>query len=261
MRWAVTTVRDPTPAERAAADACAARFGVGSLERGGRSLASLATAGEAEALLVLGARRAALYVDGEERAWQAGMGELRLRRLLRGEPAGAQRTADPFLAAAGLRAGDALLDATLGLGMDALVAAGAVGERGRVLAAEASAPLAALVAEGLARHPSPAARRVEVVAADAAALLAGLPDRSFDVVAFDPMFRHARAQGAGFDLVRRLGDARPLAPETLARARRVCRRWVVVKDGTPGWDLARLGLAPLPSARGAHRLYARLPPA
>jgi hypothetical protein len=38
----------------------------------------------------------------------------------------------------------------------------------------------------------------------------------------------------------------------------VARRWVVVKDGTPGWDLARLGLTPLPSARGAHKLYARV---
>jgi len=261
VRWVVTTVRDPTPSELASASACAARFRVPALERAGRPLASLAAAHGAEALLVLGARRAALYVDGEERTWQAGMGELRLRRLLRGEPRSGQRTADPFLAAADLHPGDAVLDATLGLGMDALVAAGAVGEGGRVLAAEASAPLAALVAEGLARHPAPAARRIEVLAEDAAALLARLPDHSFDVVAFDPMFRHARAQGAGFDLVRRLGDARPLAPGTLARARRVCRRWVVVKDGTPGWDLARLGLSPLPSARGAHRLYARLSPA
>jgi hypothetical protein len=34
---------------------------------------------------------------------------------------------------------------------------------------------------------------------------------------------------------------------------------VVVKDGAPGWDLARLGLVPLASARGAHRYYARVP--
>ena len=40
----------------------------------------------------------------------------------------------------------------------------------------------------------------------------------------------------------------------------MARRWVLVKDGAPGWDLARLGLTPLPSARGAHRYYARLPP-
>jgi hypothetical protein len=61
--------------------------------------------------------------------------------------------------------------------------------------------------------------------------------------------------------VRRLADARPLEAAALAAARRVARRWVVVKDGAPGWDLARLGLTPLPSARGAHRYYGRLAPA
>ena len=85
----------------------------------------------------------------------------------------------------------------------------------------------------------------------------GLYGRSFDVIVFDPMFRHARAEPAGFDLVRRLADPRPLSKESLARARRVARRWVLVKDGAPGWDLARLGLTPLPSARGAHRYHAR----
>jgi hypothetical protein len=79
------------------------------------------------------------------------------------------------------------------------------------------------------------------------------------VVVFDPMFRHARAQDPSFELVRRLCDPVPLSPEALARARRVARRCVVVKDGAPGWDLARLGLAPLPSSRGARRIYARVP--
>ena len=95
--------------------------------------------------------------------------------------------------------------------------------------------------------------------ADHAAWLADAPARSFDVVVFDPMFRHARAEPGGFDVIRRLADPRPLSPEALARARRVARRWVVVKDGAPGWDLTRLGLTPLPSARGAHRYYGRLP--
>jgi hypothetical protein len=161
--------------------------------------------------------------------------------------------------AAGLGAGDAVLDCTLGLGADALVAAAAVGPGGRVLGLEASRLLAAWVAEGLGRLPDPAARRVEVRAADHAEALASLPDRSFDVVLFDPMFRHPRAEPPGFDLVRRLADRRPLTPEALARARRVARRWVVVKDGAPGWDLARLGLVPLPSSRGAHRYFARVP--
>jgi hypothetical protein len=254
MRLAVTTPRDARPADAAAARAAAERHGIEAVERGHRSLASVAAACGADALLVVGPRRVALWIDGAERPWRAGMGELRLKRLLDGE----RSTRDAFLEAAGLRAGDAVLDATLGLGMDALVAAGAAGPTGRVLGVEHSRALAALTAEGLARHRSPAARRVEVLAGDAAEVLAALPERSFDVVVFDPMFRDARAQGPAFDLVRRLGDARPLAPETLARARRVARRCVVVKDGTPGWDLARLGLTPLPSPRGAERLFARV---
>jgi hypothetical protein len=59
-------------------------------------------------------------------------------------------------------------------------------------------------------------------------------------------------------VVRALADARPLTAEAVAQARRVARRWVLVKDGAPGWDLARLGLTPLASARGAHRYFARL---
>jgi hypothetical protein len=70
------------------------------------------------------------------------------------------------------------------------------------------------------------------------------------------MFRHPRAATPGFALLRRLADSRPLAREALDRARRVARRGVLVKDGTPGWDLARLGVAPLPGRRGAERLYA-----
>ncbi|MGB8929791.1 MAG: class I SAM-dependent methyltransferase, partial [Anaeromyxobacteraceae bacterium] len=158
----------------------------------------------------------------------------------------------------GIRPGDAVLDCTLGLGADALVAAVAAGAAGRVVGIEGSVPLAAWVGEGLARSPLPGANRIEVWAGDHAALLESLPERSFDVVCFDPMFRHARAEPGGFDVVRALADARPLSREAVELARRVARRWVLVKDGAPGWDLARLGLTPLPSARGAHRYFARV---
>jgi hypothetical protein len=124
-----------------------------------------------------------------------------------------------------------------------------------VVGIEASPALAAWVAEGLRRLDLEPARRIEVRAGDHEAALAALPDRSFDAVFFDPMFRHARAEPGGFALLRRLADPRPLSREALDRARRVARRRVVVKDGAPGWDLARLGLTPLPSARGAHRYY------
>ncbi len=257
VRFAVTTAPRPDATLAGRARAVAERHRVPCLERGPSALPWLAAEAGVEALLVLG-REPAVWIDGRRRRYDPGMGALRARRLLAGERG--RPTADSFLAAAALRPGESVLDCTLGLGADALVAAAAVGERGRVVGLESSPLLAALVEEGLRLYPHPAARRVEVLPADHSAFLSACPERSFDVVAFDPMFRRPRAQGPSFDLVRRLGDPRPLAPGALARARRVARRCVVVKDGAPGWDLARLGLEPLPSRRGAGRLYARVDP-
>ncbi len=251
MRLAVTTTFDPTAAALAAARDAAARRALPYQPRATRSLAEVALAAGVEALLVLG-RHASLWMEGAEQRWHPGMGGLRAKRLLLNE----RVTGDSFLEAARLQPGDAVLDCTLGVGADALVAATAVGEGGRVVGLESSPLLAAWTGEGLARLAGEAAARVEVIAADHAAWLASAPDRSFDVVVFDPMFRHARAAAPGFDLLRRLGDARPLSRVALDRARRVARRGVLVKDGTPGWDLARLGLAPVEGKRGAERLYA-----
>jgi hypothetical protein len=255
MKLAVTTPLHPSPAEETAARAAAARHGLAFAARGHRSLEAARRAAGVDALLVLSARHAAIVVDGEERRWSPGMGALRAKRVAAGAAGGPP---DPFLAAAGIGAGDAVLDCTLGLGADALVAAVAVGPAGRVVGLEASrrSPPGSRRTRALTRRPA-----VEIRAGDHAAALAALPERSFDVVLFDPMFRHARAEPAGFDLVRLLADPRPLSPAALERARRVARRWVLVKDGAPGWDLTRLGLVPLPSARGAHRYYARVPAA
>jgi len=254
MRLAVTTSFDPRPSDLAEARAAAGRLTLPFAVRERRSLAEVAADTGAEALLVLARTDVSLFVDGRERRWQPGMGALRAKRLRLGE----RETAEPFLEAAGVVPGESVLDCTLGLGGDALVAAVAVGPRGRVVGLESSEALAALTAEGLRRLPDEAARRIEVRHGEAGASLAALPGRSFDLVTFDPMFRHPRAEPPGFDLVRRLGDARPLEAKALGEARRVARRAVLVKDGSPGWDLTRLGLVPLPSARGAKRVYARI---
>jgi len=259
VRLAVTTPLRCSPDEERAARAAALDRGLPFRARGARPLLRVAEESGAEALLVLSRAASVLWMDGEERRWSAGMGALRAKRA-RGRAAGSvdPSSRDPFLEAAGIREGDLVLDCTAGLGADTLVAATAAGLRGRVVGLEASPALAAWVGEGLRRHLDRAAERIEIRAADHAAFLYELPEGSFDVVLFDPMFRHARAEPAGFDLVRRLADPRPLSRLALERARRVARRWVVVKDGAPGWDLARLGLTPLPSARGAHRYFARV---
>jgi hypothetical protein len=259
----VTTPLRPAPAEVAEARAAAARHGLSFAPRGQDRLGLVLARAGAGAALVLSSRAALLATAEAEQRWSAGMGVLRMRRVvarLEGHPV-SPTDRDPFLEAAGIVPGDEVLDATLGLGADALVAAAACGPSGRVVALEGAPLLAAWVSEGLLRLDAEPARRIEVRAAEHLAALRALPSRSFDLVVFDPMFRHARAQPGGFELVRTLADARPLEPAALDEARRVARRAVVVKDGAPGWDLARLGLTPLPSARGAHRYYARLEPA
>jgi 16S rRNA (guanine1516-N2)-methyltransferase len=253
VRLAVTTPFSPTPAADLAARESARRRDLPFAVRGTRSLSEVAGEAGADALLVLGAH-ASLWIEGNEERWHPGMGALRAKRLAIGE----RITGDSFLSAARLHPGDAVLDCTLGLGADALVAAAAVGAGGRVVGLESSPALAAWTGEGFARLPGEPAARVRVECADHEAWLAAAPERSFDVVVFDPMFRHARAATPGFDLLRRLADARPLTRGALDRARRVARRGVLVKDGTPGWDLARLSLTPLDGRRGAERLYAWL---
>jgi len=260
MQLAVTTPLYPVPAEVEGARLAAQRRGLPYVERGGRPLSWALSQAGADAALVLSRHRAVLWVSEVGTTWSPGMGALRLKRHLAARAGGRAGPAarDPFLEAAGVRPWDSILDCTAGLCADALLAAAAAGPGGTVVALESVAALAAWAGEGLRRFEAEPARRIEVLHADHGTFLAHCAPRSFDVVLFDPMFRHPRPGPGGFDLVRRLSDPRPLSSEALAAARRVARRWVVVKDGAPGWDLSRLGLTPLPSARGAHRYFARV---
>jgi 16S rRNA (guanine1516-N2)-methyltransferase len=227
----------------------AERFGLVAQPRADRVIRELVEAAGGAAVLVLSKGRADLVHRGRVFRASVGMGFLRLVRARQGE-------VDPLVRAAGLKAGELVLDATLGVAGDALVAAHATGAK--VIGLEASPVLAAFVAAGLRRllvAARVAAERIEVRCGDHRAELHKMPDRSVDVVLFDPMFRTAGQAGALFDLVRELGDPAPLEPNTLREARRVARRGVLVKDAPPGRELTRLGLEPLPSRRSPRIVF------
>src|SRR6202022_1533544 len=120
MRALVTTAPSGDPAE---AERLAARCGLLAQPRRERSLEQLAAESGGAPVLVLASRRAALHLGG--RSYRASPG-LSLLRGARGRP-GAPEPLAPLVRAAGLREGDRVLDATLGLGGDALVAAQATG--------------------------------------------------------------------------------------------------------------------------------------
>jgi hypothetical protein len=269
--------------DEAEAQALAARFGLAFQRRGRRSVdALLAEAGGAP-VLVLAAASADLYLPqrdtarggpsepaqagpaGAEGTVQAGpaaaaagspsfraslgLASFRLHRALSGE-------VDPLVLAARLAPGDRVLDATLGLGGDAMLASFATGAP--VVGLEANPLLAAFTQVSLRRPGGAgpllaaaleAGARVEVRCAEHGAALAALPTGSFDVVLFDPMFRLPSRASPLFGLVRAFASNAPLTREVLQEARRVARRGVLVKDAAPGRELGRLGMAPLPSRR------------
>jgi len=141
------------------------------------------------------------------------------------------------------------------------VAARAVGPSGRVVGLEKSLAIYAVMSEGLAAYDAgPRSARIEVVHADAAAYLARQPDKSFDVVVFDPMFEKPAKAQPSFEVLRRFAEHAPLTPEVLAEARRVARRLVAVKAGKYSEELVRLGLTPVPLSRYASVSWGRVAP-
>ena len=229
MQAIVTTAPSGDPAE---ARELAARFGLRAEPRADRALSTILANAAGAPVLVLAARRADLYERGRAFRASAGMAFLRLVRAQKGE-------IDPIVAHAGLRPGDTVLDATLGLGGDALVAAHVT--RTRVVGLESDGTIAAFTQASLRRlgsHGREPGRSIEVVHADHRAW-------------FDPMFRRSGDAGPLFDLLRFHAEHAPLDAQTLREAQRVARRGVLLKDAARGEELQRLGVVPRPSRRSA----------
>lgn len=233
--------------------ALAARWGLAFVARARNAPLQPLLEREAQALLVLSGRGLSLE-DGRGRlAFAPGMAQLRIKRL----DAGAQE--DLLVQLGGLRAGDVLLDATLGLGADALVAARVLGPTGAVLAFEKSLPLAVLAGEALRGPWREGYAPITVQHADSAVALEALPRGHVDVVLFDPMFGRPGKASPDFELLRRFADAAPLLPQTLAQAQRVARRWVLVKGSRYSRDFKRLGLTAVERSLSRSVLWARVP--
>jgi hypothetical protein len=207
----------------------------------------------ARCVLVLRADGVVLLDAQGSARWSAGMAHVRARNVERRAP-----QPDHLLLAGEIAPGDHVLDATLGRGQDALVLAQAVGKRGRVLGVEASLPLFAWTSTGMRRCSRVEGALVECVHGDALTVLRAQPAASFDVVFFDPMFDKPALYEEGFALVRRHADPSPVTESMLREARRVARRWVVVKAAPQSPLLRRLGLTTLPFKRAADLRFGRL---
>ena len=183
------------------------------------------------ALLIAAETGPRVYTPEGTMFYHPGLGTVRWQRVvLKGE-------GDNFLRALAVRPGQKVLDATLGLAADALLASQAVGPSGRVTGLEASPLLYFLTSRGVQNYEgkfpelTQDLRRIEVVQAEASAYLKQLPADSYDVVCFDPMFRHPVRRSSAMQPLRPLAWRLPLSTETVDEALRVAPR-VVIKERT-----------------------------
>ncbi|HEX3031330.1 MAG TPA: class I SAM-dependent methyltransferase, partial [Bacillota bacterium] len=182
-----------------------------------------------------------LHLAGGEFYFHPNMAKLRVQNLEKGQP-------DAFIAAAGLKPGATLLDCTLGLAADAIVASHVCGPTGNVVGLESQPLLAILAEEGLARYQAgkgslgEAMARIRVINTDAEHYLTRLPDGAVDVVYFDPMFRHTKQVSSGMNLLRHLANPRTVTKEMLEQAVRVAAKRVVLKERQGARIFAELGI-------------------
>jgi hypothetical protein len=243
----VTVSHSVAPELDARARACAAAWQLPFFERVKSSGLPAGT------FLVLGGDGWTLRDLGGALKFSEGLAKLRIKRLQAGE------TDDVLVRLCDLKPKDHVLDCTFGLGADAQVCAHVVGGHGRVVGLEKSLALWALASEGIkSLVTSPATAPIEVRHIDCVDFLRAQSPQSFDCVLFDPMFGKRKKASPAFELLRSHADHAPLPVEAIGLARRVARRWVVVKGARFTEDLKRLGLQPEPLSRYSDVVWARV---
>ena len=146
-----------------------------------------------------------------------------------------------------LKRGMKVLDCTLGLGSDAIVESYIVGSEGSVTAIEINPYLAAVVEHGLKTFKDESTdiidsmRRIKVVNMNYTDFLKSAEANSFDVVSFDPMFRHALERSSNLNSIRSVADHRAVTVEAINEACRVAKCRVVLKENAKSLEFQRLG--------------------
>lgn len=251
---AVTTAVDPTSELIQRAAEIAGSLGCPVVPRGRRGLKQLLARYQLQRVFVVTHDALVLHSADASVFWHPGTAMLKLWRYAAANPKredpAATRPMDLVVAAA-IESGDRILDCTLGYGSDAIVMSWAVGATGGVVGLEADPALAYLTAEGLKHYPerhhvsdevAAAMGRIQVVSTPCLDYLRTLPDNSFDVVYFDPMFQEAVEGSVALGALRHFAHTAPLDRATVAEAQRVSRRRVVVKERIGSGVFETLGI-------------------
>ncbi|MBP2642251.1 MAG: hypothetical protein H6Q67_138 [Firmicutes bacterium] len=241
MDLIVTTIYNPPEKIQAAAQALAAQLNATLIKREKNSIETLKNLYNVIYILVATQSGPVVYTPGGQYFFHINMAELRINNIKIGKH-------DHMITALGLTPGASVLDCTLGLGTDAIVASFVAGPSGKVIGLENSPIIAAITRLGLDQYNAAnetvttAMRRIQVETADYNNFLTTLPAKSFDVVYFDPMFRAPVYSSSNLKPIRTLADDRPLSIEAVKQACRVARMRVVIKETKRSKEFSRLGI-------------------
>lgn len=236
QRLAVTTATRPSAAVVRQAQAIGEQWGLPVAARRNLTLARLRAERGVEGLIVCGPDGIHYATPREALRFHPSTAVLRIASIAAGRP-------DPMVEAMGLEPGMRVLDCTLGLATDAIVASFAVGENGRVRGLELSLPVYLVVSYGLAHYPEKrrlvreAMQRIEALPGDCRAVLGTVSAGDYQVIYFDPFFTEPVPGSAAIAPLRSVaehGREALLEAIRLASRRRLGR--VVVK-GRRGEDL------------------------
>lgn len=209
--------------------------------REGRSIEQIQKDYEVNGVIVWHPEGPILYIEGQKFYYHPSMAKNRIsvfRKL---------GTNDPFVTACDLKPNDKVLDCTLGLGADATLAAFFT-PHGQVIGLESSSPIAWVVKWGMKLYKSKiswldeAIHRIEVINTEHLTYFKSLPDNSFDIVYFDPMFRKPLLKSTTLNPLRLLANHEPLTGESIQEACRIARRRVVIKELAGSSEFNRLGI-------------------
>lgn len=244
MDLIVTTVQHPSPSITQIGRDIAEKLNVSFIERNRLSLAAIRERYKVGNIIVSTTGGPIVHTSNGEYFFHLSMAELRIKNLINGKH-------DHMVTAMELSPGMSVLDCTLGLGTDAVVASFVTGENGLVVGLESSPVIALITGIGLQNFTlesqseydiTSALRRIRVENADYFELLQTLPENSFDIVYFDPMFRNPIYKSSNLNPIRELADKRSLTPEAIDQACRVAKQKVVVKEAASSKEFSRLGI-------------------
>jgi hypothetical protein len=240
LGFVVTTSHRPSTRLIEGAQELAAHFNVSFAERCDLSLKDLAQLSCAQGLLVVSSKKTSFIMGEQEYFFHPGLARLRIKEIRSGNT-------DRMIEAMSLRAGESVLDCTMGPGADIIVASYVTGEAGKVTGIESSPVMSELVRLGLLEYEdddrdiSAAMRRVNVVNVNHKEYLSSLKAGCYDIVYFDPMFRFPRRMSPAINAARMLANPDPIDCETIELALNVAARAVVMKERRGSSEFSRLG--------------------